>query len=529
MSTWTDNINRLPWHWKGTLVSADNLTTINLTDDDFLENSIKIEEACSDTDKFALGGVITSSFSCTLVDIDQKFGGFDFTNAKLTIEVGLVYEDETEEWHTRGIYYCEKPSIVSDMIDLVAYDAMDKLNKYWDGSSPRGATFSAVVAELCDICGVSYDSTSYWNLPDGTWQGYEFPENTTYRQMISWIVEVSQGFAIVENDELVCKFFDESPLPYDLIVLDGGQMWFGADEASGGTMSPWNSVYPWDGNITTNPMHPIIFQSEISSEDTIFSGVRVYPYNDVGNPVTVESLAYDFPYYLVVRDNPLVTSVNASTVANSLAYRQSMSDPTGFISMSPRGFSATVWCDPLTKCGTFIEIDDINGNLYYSWITQITIQGGGTVELACHAQTYAENQAEYAEDKYSVVQDAVTQANDYTDSAVSTAVSNANSYTDTSVADKPSWFTIYQGSTAQITVASQATTSATTVTFTVPSGYQAIGICGWNSTARACVVAEAHITAINNRNVTIQYALYNAYTSSRTTTLTFDILCVKTT
>lgn len=530
MSNWTDNINRLPWHWKGTLVSADNLTTINLTDDDFLENSIKIEEACSDTEKFALGGVITSCFSCTLVDIDQKFGGFDFTNAKLTIQVGLVYEDETEEWHTRGVYYCEKPSIVSDMINLTAYDAMDKLNKYWDGGNIMTNTCDAVVMYICNLCGVNYDNDTVWQLPERAWVNHSFAETTTYRQMLSWIVEYSHGYAVIENDYLVCKFLDHSIAnQYNRGKLDGGQMWFGAETANGGTIDPWStSEYSYDGNYGIDAVEPIIFNSQISSEQITFGGIIIYPTTEGESEYQVGSDIYP----LIIKDNPLIpTNAVAHTIAEKLYDSEIVSHPSqhsvvGFFRLSFRPFEATVWIDPMIRCGEWVQISDVNGNLYYAPITQITIQGGGEVELACHAQTYAENKAEYAEGKYSIVQDAVTQANGYTDSAVSTAVTNANSYTDTAVSNKSSWFSTETFSVTTASIASLGNISNAELSITATSGKTPIGIVGWDVSARAVVLAECHLKNISGNTAKIEYSLYNAYSSARTPTIVFYVLCI---
>lgn len=517
MSTWTDNINRLPWHWKGTLVSADENTTIDLTDDDFLENSIKIEEACTESDKFSLGGVITSQFSCTLVDIDQKFGGFDFTNAKLTIQVGLVYEDETEEWHTRGIYYCEKPSIISDMIDLTAYDAMDKLNKYWDGGNIMANTCDTVVMYICNLCGVDYDNETVWQLPERDWVNHSFAETTTYRQILSWIVEYSHGYAVIENDKLMCKFLDHSVDPYSMAWVDGGQMWFGAMDINGGTISPWSSVRAYDGNLDLGVVEPIIFSSQISSEQITFSGVIVYPTTEDEASFQVGSDLYP----LIIKDNPLITTnAIAHEIAVLLYDNELVSNPSshsisGFFRLSFRPFNATVWIDPMIRPNEWVQISDINGNLYYAPITEMTIHGGGEVEIACNAQTYAEKKAEYAEEKYSTIQDAVTQANDYTDSAIQTQMES-----------KASWFSTETFDVTTGSIASLGNLSNQELSITTTSGTTPIAIVGWDVSTRAVILAECHLKNVSGNTAKIEYSLYNSFSSARTPTVTFYVLCI---
>lgn len=539
MSVWTDNINRREWHWDGWMDSADGNQHITLDDSDFLENSIKLEKACSDTYKFALGGVITSQFSCTLVNIDQKFSDFNFDNASMVIRVGvnISADEETESLMMQrvGIFYCEKPTISGEMIDIVAYDAMDKFNKYCSRNYVASySPLSSTVQGFCTDCGVlcNTDTTAdnyFWQLPNRVLnETITLPETVTYRQFMSWILEICHGYAVIENNYLICKFLDHSVDPYSLAWVDGGQMWFGDMDVNGGTMSPWSSVRAYDGNLDLGVIEPIIFNSRISSEQITFSGVIIYPTTEGEASFQVGSDLYP----LIIRDNPLITTnAIAHDIAvllydNELVSHPSSHSISGFFRLSFRPFEATVWCDPLTQCGQWVQMSDVNGNLYYAPITEMTIHGGGEVEIACNAQTYAEKKAEYAEEKYSIVQDAVTQANDYTDGAVTTAESNANDYTDTALSDKASWFSTQTFSITTASIASLGNLSNRELSITTTSGTTPIAICGWDVSTRAVVLAECHLKNVSGNTAKIEYSLYNAFSSARTPTVTFYVLCI---
>lgn len=111
----------------------DNGTPMNLTDSDFMQGSVSITDSVSGMDKFNVGSVITNSFSATLNNFDGKFNGYQLAGATISVQFGIVYEDETEEWIDRGFYTIEKPSSLGSTIKITGYDNMDRLNRYYTG------------------------------------------------------------------------------------------------------------------------------------------------------------------------------------------------------------------------------------------------------------------------------------------------------------------------------------------------------------------------------------------------------------
>lgn len=126
--------NNSIFHIKAVLTATDG-TTFNLTDEDFAMGSVTIEDSISGDNSFNIGSVVTNKFSCTLFNEDYKFDDFNFNGATISVQFGIIYEDETEEWINRGVYTVEQPDSLGSTIQLEAYDLMDKMNTYYIGKT----------------------------------------------------------------------------------------------------------------------------------------------------------------------------------------------------------------------------------------------------------------------------------------------------------------------------------------------------------------------------------------------------------
>ena len=111
----------------------DNGTQMTLTDEDFMQGSVSITDSVSGMDKFNVGSVITNSFSATLNNFTGKFNYYQLAGAVISVQFGIVYEDESEEWIDRGVYTIEKPTSLGSTIQITGYDNMDRLNRYYTG------------------------------------------------------------------------------------------------------------------------------------------------------------------------------------------------------------------------------------------------------------------------------------------------------------------------------------------------------------------------------------------------------------
>ena len=108
---------------------------MELTDDDFMQGSVSITDSVSGMGEFNVGSVIANSFEGTLNNFDGKFYDIPLGGATLTVQFGIVYDDNTEEWIDRGIYTLEKPRSLGSTIQITGYDNLVKFDRYYTGKT----------------------------------------------------------------------------------------------------------------------------------------------------------------------------------------------------------------------------------------------------------------------------------------------------------------------------------------------------------------------------------------------------------
>lgn len=399
------------YHIKAVLTSTDG-TVLNLTDEDFMMGSVHLSDACSSSNSFDIGAVITNTFECTFNNTSGKFDGFDFRLATIAVQFGIVFDDESEEWIDRGFFTLDNPSSLGYTIQANAYDNMDKLNRSYIGKTLVDGVFvditfpissSDMAQALCDYCGVTFAS---WNVAnDITLNEFEHNESTTCREVLSWVLQVNGGFGRMNpQGELVCRWYSSGQW-FDVDSLDGGRFnpWATVDSADGGTMQPWSIVASVDGGFGLDYMFSQVARSTVASEGIQITGIRVYV------PDTVEEFEFATVgtngYILVIENNPFVNADNMQSIANAVY--------SVIGGMRVRPYNASIYGDPSYEAGDLIGIRDYLGNMYISYITNMRYSVGGIMDVDCGAETITDRENEYSNPQTSTIQSAVTAAYDY--------------------------------------------------------------------------------------------------------------------
>lgn len=390
------------FHVRGTLVNG---VTLTLDDSDFMINTIKVTDAVSSSSTFDIGAVISNTFECTLNNFDGKFEGFDFDGATLTIEFGIIYADETEEWIQRGIYRVDKPESLGSTIQIKAFDNMDKLNRYFAGFQPTfPISAKNLVRGMCDYCGVGY--SSMWNAANPTINAFDYNESTTCRQVLNWVCQIIGCYArVARNGNLTVKWYSPTWEVGD--VLDGGTInpWESVDEINGGTMNPWAVVADIDGgeygevDWTASQVKSLT----VGIDRITITGVRAYAYNTVDQFQFAE--AGNSGYIIKLENNPLINEDNMAEIANRV------NDVVGNMRIQP--FKGTIYGDPSMVAGDSIVFQDYRGRQYTSFITNLTYSISGTCEVSLGAETPNEKDLEFSNPTTGVIQGATRAAYDY--------------------------------------------------------------------------------------------------------------------
>lgn len=387
----------------------DNGTQMTLTDEDFMQGSVNITDSISGMSDFTVGAVITNSFNATLNNFSGKFNNYNLAGARLSVQFGIIFDDETEEWIDRGIYTLEKPTSLGSTIKVVGYDDMDKLNRYYIGKDANNddITFpiyaNGLVMKLCEYCGVTYGS---WGLAGGTIDEFEYDESTTCRQVLSWIMQSWGGYARINPQGILdCKKFNKNAWTVGDEIQGGFiQPWGSAGTVSGGVMNPWSAVTDYDGGENGNIDFTLskIKSLNVYVEDIAVTGVRAYAYN------TVDEFQFDTVgtdgYILAIQDNPLVTD-------NTLAVATRVNDAVNGIKFRP--FDASIIGDPSIEAGDIIALQDYLGNAHVSLITSLTYSVNSAERLECNAKTPEEADLETANPQTSLIKGATMAAYDY--------------------------------------------------------------------------------------------------------------------
>ena len=404
------------YHIKATLVAS---STLELTDEDFMADTVTISDATSDENALTIGAVITNTFQATLNNFNGKFSSLALSGALLRVQIGVEYEDGTSEYINRGIYTIDDATKEARTISITAYDLMDKLNVYYTGKYINGDAISDIhfpvsakqlVKWLCEYCGVSVTNT-FWSLPDFTVPKFNYDKDTTCRQVISWVLQCVGGFARMdENGHLVCSWYTNTHWGYtDADYVDGGEMWGEADTCNGGEM--WTGGVRKDGGYMGMYTSSITnaATSEIEPYPTLISGVRVYM------PGTVEEAEYytagQEGYILTVQDNPLVNSNNISSIAERLLERLAFGYE--IITQPFRPFRSTAWISPTMEPGDRLYVPDYKNRRYFTVVTNIVYHLSDTSEISLGMQTPEEQTTEVANPTTAAIATAVRSSYEY--------------------------------------------------------------------------------------------------------------------
>ena len=241
---------------------------------------------------------------------------------------------------------------------------------------------SRMVEYLCETYGVGFNANS-WGLDSFNVNEFEYNENTSCRQVLSWIMEIGGGYARVNPQGVIeCRKFNRHEWTSDA-TLNGGTInpWESVSAISGGTFSPWSSVTDYDGGSTGGAEFTLskIKSLDVYIEDIEITGIKAFYEQD--DEQTFE--LYGSEGYVLGIDNPMVVADNASEIATRVG------DLVNGLSFRP--FDASIFGDPSFEAGDVIALKDYLGEEHISLITSLTYSLNQAERLECNAETTMQN------------------------------------------------------------------------------------------------------------------------------------------
>lgn len=356
-------------------------TILSVDDSDLWSNGFKFEDSVSQNDSFDIGTTIINSATVTLNNFEDKFTEYDFEGARAVCYIGLHLTsdyktlvdssgntivdgngndlitataiDEIEKIRICTMTVTDAPYQNSVLIDLTLEDDMRKFDSDYSASKlSYPATRLQIVQDICNICDVTLQSTSFYR-DDYIVQTRPSEDSLTCRQVLSWVAMLGCQWARCDDyGRLVLDWYNTEPSDSDYVEID-----------------------------TTSGL-------TVNLEDVVITGVRVTEYSDSTSEEDVQPETYlegNEGYVIEISDNKLIGIGDGQTVASIIGAR--------VIGMRFRPLSANILTDVRLEAGDPIKITSSKGVTYTTYITSLTLQPGAYESIANNAKSATRNSA----------------------------------------------------------------------------------------------------------------------------------------
>ena len=197
---------------------------LHLTEQDIRAKGFTLNRYCVSGNKIEIGSVVAGELKLVLDNKDGRFDDVTFEGAEMYVQVGTKKWD-AHRWENAEVHYVplgyftvnEAPRKL-DSISFAALDRMVLFDKPVDWSLiefPIG--ISDLLEHICDMCNVGLGINANL-LPNADYLVNSAPtaENLTYRQILSWIAEVTGTCAFIDwNGQLILKWYSNTDTVID--------------------------------------------------------------------------------------------------------------------------------------------------------------------------------------------------------------------------------------------------------------------------------------------------------------------------
>lgn len=379
-------------------ITLTNGTVLNLTNENIWVGGFSVEDAVSQDNVFQVGCAIVNKATLVINNIYDDYSTYDFTGASVVLRLGLNVGTEDEPTivsFTKGTYTEYETKYNDSLITISMYDNMYKFDKAYTTNLQYPLRLIDILSDACQTVGVTLATTSFSNM---TIPIKTQPEQTTFREVVSWIACMAGCFARCNTfGELELKWFDTAEHEQEESVADGGVFdastpYSSGDSYDGGAFNPWNTGDVLDGGLLANSygaQHIISrkYSGETAVDDIVITGVKVTikSQESTGESIT-EYISGTEGYTVKVSDNGFITEENAQFITNFLGGRLN--------GLQFRSMDIAHPSDPTIEAGDTALYIDRKGNSYKTLITRTTFTVGDTQNTVCGAEAPARNSAE---------------------------------------------------------------------------------------------------------------------------------------
>lgn len=340
-------------------------TVFNFTNKELWQNGLSFESDTSNSGSFDIGSAMISKLTLQINNFDGTYSKYDFNGAEVVAYVGLQLTDRIEKIKICTATVTDAPYQNNVIISLTCEDNMAKFDRdYSESKLIYPATRLQIVQDVCSVCGVSLQTTSFAN------SDYIVPErpedeNLTCRQVLAWVAQIGCQWAKCDADgKLNIGWYKTEPLDSDYISIEH-----------------------------TNGFTPYL-------DDVVITGIQVNEYlKSNSSEKKAKSYLYGKTgYVLSISDNKLIPEGTGETVASMIGQK--------CIGMSFRPFTAQCLTDISLEEGDPVKIISRDGTEYKSYLTSVRLQPGTFEDISCEAKSPARNSRK----QYSLLSQAMVEA-----------------------------------------------------------------------------------------------------------------------
>lgn len=198
---------------------------IHITDKDIVQGGLSLNRYCVSGSKIEIGSVIAGEIELRLNNSDGRFNNVKFEGAELFVQVGVKkwgaakWENAVYHYIPFGYFTVDEAPRKLEVITLTALDRMMLFDKPVDMSKLSfPTTVEDLTIRICEICNVTL-KTDLSTLPNHDYVIKTAPttEDLTYRQILSWIAEITGTCGFMDWDgQLNLKWYTATDTVIDL-------------------------------------------------------------------------------------------------------------------------------------------------------------------------------------------------------------------------------------------------------------------------------------------------------------------------
>lgn len=183
-----------------TLYTGDD--TVSISDSDIVSGSFEIHRACVSGDKIEIGAVVASEITFTLDNSDGKFNGVAFEGAGMMVSISTesAANSNLAVSMPQGYFIVDNSPRKLSQIKVQGLDRMVLFDRTVSANAisfPN--TVNGILSEICYACGITLEaSTAALPNINYTVDSIENVETYTYRQILSWIAEITGTCAYMD-------------------------------------------------------------------------------------------------------------------------------------------------------------------------------------------------------------------------------------------------------------------------------------------------------------------------------------------